>query len=48
VGATVILLAIALIEGFSLTTGSGLVFTDRGEHRLKGVASMWRIYAVEP
>ena len=30
-----------------LTAGSGLVFTDRGEHELKGVPGSWRLYAVE-
>ena len=27
-----------------LTTGSGIVFTDRGEHQLKGVPDRWRLY----
>jgi class 3 adenylate cyclase len=27
-----------------LTTGSGIVFTDRGEHQLKGVPDAWRLY----
>ena len=31
-----------------LVAGSGLVFTDRGEHELKGVPGVWRLYAVEP
>ena len=31
-----------------LVAGSGLVFTDRGEHELKGVPGLWRLYAVEP
>ncbi len=30
-----------------LTTGSGIVFADRGDHRLKGVPGTWRLYAVE-
>jgi len=30
-----------------LTAGSGLVFTDRGEHVLKGVPGSWHLYAVE-
>ena len=30
-----------------LTAGSGLVFTDRGEHVLRGVPGSWRLYAVE-
>jgi class 3 adenylate cyclase len=30
-----------------LTAGSGLVFTDRGKHELKGVPGSWRLYAVE-
>jgi class 3 adenylate cyclase len=29
-----------------LVTGSGVEFTDRGEHELKGVPSTWRLYAV--
>jgi class 3 adenylate cyclase len=30
-----------------LITGSGIEFADRGEHELKGVPGMWRIFAVE-
>ncbi len=30
-----------------LVAGSGLRFTDRGEHRLKGVEGAWRIYLVQ-
>ena len=26
--------------------GSGLRFEDRGEHQLKGVPDMWRLFAV--
>jgi class 3 adenylate cyclase len=29
-----------------LVTGSGIAFTDRGEHSLKGVPDDWRLYAV--
>ena len=29
-----------------LTAGSGLVFTDRGTHILKGVPEEWQLYAV--
>ena len=29
-----------------LVAGSGLAFTDRGEHDLKGVPGSWRVYAV--
>ena len=29
-----------------LVVGSGLVFEERGEHRLKGVPEEWRLYAV--
>jgi class 3 adenylate cyclase len=29
-----------------LVAGSGLVFDDRGEHRLKGVPEAWRLYAL--
>ena len=29
-----------------LTTGSGLLFTDRGVHSLKGVPEEWQLYAV--
>ena len=31
-----------------LVAGSGLRFTDRGEHELKGVPGSWRLYAAEP
>jgi HD-GYP domain-containing protein (c-di-GMP phosphodiesterase class II) len=31
-----------------LVVGSGLEFADRGEHELKGVPGVWRLYAVEP
>jgi len=31
-----------------LVAGSGLSFTDRGEHELKGVPGSWRLYAAEP
>jgi class 3 adenylate cyclase/HAMP domain-containing protein len=30
-----------------LVRGSGLEFTDRGEHELKGVPGVWRLYAVD-
>jgi class 3 adenylate cyclase len=30
-----------------LVAGSGIEFTDRGEHELKGVPGHWRVYAVE-
>jgi pimeloyl-ACP methyl ester carboxylesterase len=30
-----------------LVAGSGLTFTDRGEHSLKGVPGEWRLFAVE-
>jgi class 3 adenylate cyclase len=30
-----------------LVVGSGIRFTDRGEHELKGVPGSWRIFAVE-
>jgi class 3 adenylate cyclase len=29
-----------------LVTGSGMVFVDRGEHQLKGVAGTWRVFAL--
>jgi class 3 adenylate cyclase len=29
-----------------LVAGSGIAFTDRGEHALKGVPEPWRLYAV--
>ena len=29
-----------------LVTGSGIEFADRGEHELKGVPGIWRLYAV--
>ncbi|HYZ12769.1 MAG TPA: adenylate/guanylate cyclase domain-containing protein [Actinomycetota bacterium] len=31
-----------------LVAGSGIAFTDRGEHSLKGVPSVWQLFAVEP
>lgn len=31
-----------------LVVGSGMQFADRGEHELKGVPGLWRIFAVEP
>jgi class 3 adenylate cyclase len=31
-----------------LVAGSGIVFEDRGEHKLKGVPGEWRLYAVAP
>ena len=30
-----------------LVAGSGITFTDRGEHELKGVPGSWRLFAVE-
>jgi class 3 adenylate cyclase/alpha-beta hydrolase superfamily lysophospholipase len=30
-----------------LVVGSGIEFTDRGEHKLKGVPEAWRLFAVE-
>ena len=30
-----------------LAAGSGLSFTDRGEHELKGVPDLWRLYVAE-
>jgi hypothetical protein len=30
-----------------LVAGSGLAFSERGEHELKGVPGSWRVYAVE-
>jgi class 3 adenylate cyclase len=30
-----------------LVTGSGILFSDRGEHRLKGVPGTWRVFAVD-
>ena len=29
-----------------LVAGSGIEFEDRGEHELKGISGMWRLYAV--
>ena len=29
-----------------LTAGSGLIFTDRGEHTLKGIDESWKLYSV--
>lgn len=29
-----------------LVFGSGLVFEERGEHELKGVPDIWRLYRV--
>ena len=28
-----------------LVAGSGIVFTDRGTHELKGVPDVWQLYA---
>jgi hypothetical protein len=28
--------------------GSGITFSDRGTHELKGVPGEWRVYAVTP
>jgi class 3 adenylate cyclase len=30
-----------------LVSGSGIAFTDRGEHSLKGVPNVWQLFAVE-
>jgi class 3 adenylate cyclase len=30
-----------------LVTGSGIGFSDRGEHALKGVPDRWRLFAVD-
>ena len=30
-----------------LVVGSGIEFSNRGEHELKGVPGSWRLYAVE-
>jgi class 3 adenylate cyclase len=30
-----------------LVAGSGIAFDDRGEHELKGVPGVWRLFAVE-
>jgi class 3 adenylate cyclase len=30
-----------------LVAGSGLVFSDRGEHELKGVPGSWHLYSVD-
>ena len=30
-----------------LVAGSGISFTDRGTHELKGIAEEWRLYAVD-
>jgi class 3 adenylate cyclase len=31
-----------------LVAGSGIEFSDRGEHELKGVPGSWRVYAASP
>ena len=31
-----------------LVAGSGFSFTDRGDHELKGVPDLWRLYVAEP
>jgi class 3 adenylate cyclase/dienelactone hydrolase len=31
-----------------LVAGSGILFSDRGEHHLKGVPGTWKVFAVEP
>jgi class 3 adenylate cyclase len=30
-----------------LVAGSGIAFEDRGEHELKGVPGVWRLFAVK-
>ena len=30
-----------------LVVGSGIAFSDRGSHQLKGVPGEWRLYAVD-
>jgi hypothetical protein len=30
-----------------LVLGSGISFTDRGRHRLKGVPGQWQLFAVK-
>jgi class 3 adenylate cyclase len=30
-----------------LVTGSGIAFSDRGEHQLKGVPGTWQLFSVE-
>jgi len=30
-----------------LVAGSGLAFTERGEHDLKGVPGSWQLYSVD-
>ena len=30
-----------------LVAGSGLVFSDRGEHQLKGVPESWHLYSAD-
>jgi pimeloyl-ACP methyl ester carboxylesterase len=43
-GAGEVLVSRTLVD---LVAGSGLSFTDRGEHALKGVPGEWRLFAVE-
>ena len=31
-----------------LVAGSGIEFSDRGTHKLKGIPDEWRLYAVQP
>ena len=31
-----------------LVAGSGLQFTDRGRHALKGIPGEWQLFAVQP
>ena len=31
-----------------LVAGSGIEFSDRGTHELKGIPGEWRLYAVDP
>jgi class 3 adenylate cyclase len=30
-----------------LVAGSGLIFSDRGEHQLKGVPGSWQLFVVD-
>jgi hypothetical protein len=31
-----------------VVAGSGFSFADRGEHELKGVPGLWRLYVAQP
>jgi class 3 adenylate cyclase len=37
---------LATFDGPALVAGSGIQFSDRGTHTLKGISDTWQLYAV--